>query len=132
MEESESQSYQSDGDICVKLCLLVLDDDVVEVDDIGADEHRQRGRHLETVLHVLLCYLLYLLQVVAVLDLLLHTVCETQQRYNLLAVGTAGHLRHDVVSQVAGQTAEDWVFGEVNELVCTFIISYVYLEQTVL
>ena len=117
LEEAEDKPDESDGDIRVELCLLVLDDDVVEVDDVRADEDRERGCHFEAVLHVLLSYLLYLLQVVAVLYLLLHAVCVAQQRHYFFTVRAAGHLGHDVVAQISSQAAENWVFGEVDELV---------------
>lgn len=37
-------------------------------------------------------------------------------------MGVSIHFRHDEVSQIASQTIEDGVFGEVNELILSIVI----------
>ena len=98
MEEAQHESGQPNGDIRVELRLLILDDDAVEHGDIEADKYGKRGGYSEAIGHVLLSNLLGLLEVVTVLDLLLHTVGVTQEADYLVAVGVAGDLLHYVVA----------------------------------
>lgn len=74
LEEAERKPGQSNGDIRVELCLLILDDNPVEHGDVEADKDGEGCCDPETIVHVFLGYLLCFLEVVTVLDLLLHAV----------------------------------------------------------
>lgn len=44
----------------------------------------------------------------------------------------ARYTRHDVVPEVASKTLEDWVFGEIDELVLALVICDLDVQQTML
>lgn len=111
---------------------MVLDDDSIEHGDVETDKDGQRSCYSETVIHVLLCDLFGLFEVVTVFDLLLDSVGVTQEADYLVSVGATGDLFHDVIAEVACQTVEDWVFGEVDELISVLVIGYLDLEQAFL
>lgn len=108
---------------------MVFNDDVIPVDDVCANDARKPGGYLEAVFHILLCYLLSLLQVVAVLDLLLHTVSVAQQTDDFLTMRGARHASHDKVPEVASKTLEDRVFREIDELVLPLVICDLDVQQ---
>lgn len=47
-------------------------------------------------------------------------------------MGAASDLLHYVVAEVAGQTVEDWVLGEVDELIAILVVGYLDLKQAFL
>jgi hypothetical protein len=69
-----------------------------------------------------------LLQVVAVLHLLFHSLCVAQQGDDLVAMRTTLNLLHDVVTKVISQTFEDGVLREIDELIFSFIVRYLDLQ----
>jgi hypothetical protein len=47
-------------------------------------------------------------------------------------VRISGHTKHDEVAQVACETAEYWILGEINNLVLALIVSDLNVQQTFL
>lgn len=120
------------GKAGVVLRLLVLYADVVKEGNEDADDDREFACHTEAIVHVALVDVLLHLQVVAVLDLTLHSFGVGEQGYDLVPMRVTGNLDHDEVSEVAGETAENWVVGEEDGLILTVFISNFNAEQETL
>ena len=108
---------------------MVLNADLIKIGDVDAEYNGECAGHFEAIVHVALSYALFLLKVIAVLYLLLHTVSISQQRNNFVAVRVSGDCLHDVVSEVGGQTFEDWIVGEKYCLSLPVVVGYLNTQQ---
>jgi hypothetical protein len=87
-------------------------------------DNREFASNAEAIVHIALVYILLHLQVVAILNLTLHSFSVGEQRYYLIAVRVTSNFDHDKVSEVASEAAEDGVVREEDSLVLSFLIGY--------
>lgn len=100
--EAQQESNDSDRPGRVIFSTSILNCNIIENDEIEANENRCAGSPPIRRSHVFFVYVVNLLQIVGIFDFLLYGRWKGKQGNYFISVAFALHLRHDFVSEIAG------------------------------
>jgi len=106
-----------------KFSLPILNNDLVVVYHVEADQDGNSCCNVVAVVHALFSDSLLLLQVVRILHFLLDSTHIAQKRDNFITMCFTLNLAHHIVSQTAWKTLKDGKVGEINGLFLFVVIS---------
>lgn len=79
---------------------MILNIDLIEIGDVDTEDDGQNACHLEAIIHIAFCNILFLFQIIAILNFLFYTISICQKRNYLITVRLSVNFFHNIIAEV--------------------------------